>query len=74
MKIFFSLMCMDLLKFKEQIEFIDSYVDYFYIDIMDGYFVFNLIFLSFFVSQVKKLVIKSFDCYLMVTRSQDYIV
>ena len=32
-------MCMDLLKFKEQIEFIDSHADYFHIDIMDGHFV-----------------------------------
>ncbi len=35
MKISPSLMCMDLLKFKEQIEFIDSHADYFHIDIMD---------------------------------------
>ena len=39
MKISPSLMCMDLLKFKEQIEFIDSHADYFHIDIMDGHFV-----------------------------------
>ena len=38
MKISPSLMCMDLLKFKEQIEFIDSHADYFHIDIMDGHF------------------------------------
>ena len=30
MKISPSLMCMDLLKFKEQIEFIDSHADYFH--------------------------------------------
>ena len=39
MKIAPSLMCMDLLKFKEQIEFIDQHADYFHIDIMDGHFV-----------------------------------
>jgi len=67
MKIAPSLMCMDLLKFKEQIEFIDQHADYFHIDIMDGHFV------PFFVGQVKKLASKPLDCHLMVTRPQDYI-
>lgn len=68
MKISPSLMCMDLLKFKEQIEFIDSHADYFHIDIMDGHFVPNLTLSPFFVSQVKKLATKPLDCHLMVTR------
>ena len=46
MKISPSLMCMDLLKFKEQIEFIDSHADYFHIDIMDGHFVPNPFYLT----------------------------
>lgn len=53
MKIAPSLMCMDLLKFKEQIEFIDQHADYFHIDIMDGHFVPNLTLSPFFVGQVK---------------------
>lgn len=50
MKISPSLMCMDLLKFKEQIEFIDQHADYFHIDIMDGHFVPNLTLSPFFCS------------------------
>jgi len=64
---------MDLLKFKEQIEFIDQHADYFHIDIMDGHFVPNLTLSPFFVGQVKKLATKPLDCHLMVTRPQDYI-
>lgn len=74
MKISPSLMCMDLLKFKEQIEFIDSHADYFHIDIMDGHFVPNLTLSPFFVSQVKKLASKPLDCHLMVTRPQDTLL
>lgn len=73
MKISPSLMCMDLLKFKEQIEFLDQHADYFHIDIMDGHFVPNLTLSPFFVSQVKRLAKKPLDCHLMVTRPQDYI-
>lgn len=73
MKISPSLMCMDLLKFREQIEFIDRHADYFHIDIMDGHFVPNLTLSPFFVAQVKKLATRPLDCHLMVTRPQDYI-
>lgn len=74
MKISPSLMCMDLLKFKEQIEFIDQHADYFHIDIMDGHFVPNLTLSPFFVSQVKKLATKPLDCHLMVTRPRTTLV
>ena len=50
MKISPSLTCTDLLKFKEQIEFIDTHAVYIYIDIMDGHSVQYLKFPTFFVS------------------------
>lgn len=68
-----SLMCMDLTKFKEQIEFLDQKVAYFHIDIMDGHYVPNLTLSPFFVSQVKKLATKPLDCHLMVTHPENYI-
>ncbi|WP_075321361.1 D-allulose 6-phosphate 3-epimerase [Histophilus somni] len=75
MKVFISpsLMCMDLTKFKEQIEFLDHKVAYFHIDIMDGHYVPNLTLSPFFVSQVKKLATKPLDCHLMVTNPENYI-
>lgn len=75
MKVFISpsLMCMDLTKFKEQIEFLDQKVTYFHIDIMDGHYVPNLTLSPFFVSQVKKLATKPLDCHLMVTNPENYI-
>lgn len=75
MKVFISpsLMCMDLTKFKEQIEFLDQKVAYFHIDIMDGHYVPNLTLSPFFVSQVKKLATKPLDCHLMVTNPENYI-
>ncbi|PJG85299.1 D-allulose 6-phosphate 3-epimerase [Conservatibacter flavescens] len=68
-----SLMCMDLTKFKEQIEFLDQHVGYFHIDIMDGHYVPNLTLSPFFVSQVKKIATKPLDCHLMVTHPENYI-
>lgn len=68
-----SLMCMDLLKFKEQIEFLDQHVDYFHIDIMDGHYVPNLTLSPFFVQQVNRIATKPLDCHLMVTKPENYI-
>ncbi|WP_326979604.1 D-allulose 6-phosphate 3-epimerase [Chelonobacter oris] len=68
-----SLMCMDLVKFKDQIEFLDKKVGYFHIDIMDGHYVPNITLSPFFVSQVNKISTKPLDCHLMVTNPENYI-
>lgn len=68
-----SLMCMDLTKFKEQIEFLNQRSGYFHIDIMDGHYVPNLTLSPFFVSQVNKISTKPLDCHLMVTNPENYI-
>ena len=68
-----SLMCMDLVKFKEQIEFLDKKVGYFHIDIMDWHYVPNITLSPFFVSQVNRISTKPLDCHLMVTNPENYI-
>ena len=39
-----SLMCMDLLKIREQIQILNMRADFYHIDIMDGHFVKNITF------------------------------
>ncbi|MBD1566449.1 D-allulose 6-phosphate 3-epimerase [Vibrio sp. SA48] len=68
-----SLMCMDLMALKEQIEFLNDKVGYYHVDIMDGHFVPNLTLSPFFVSQIKDLTTAPMDCHLMVTNPQNYI-
>jgi len=68
-----SLMCMDLLKLKEQIEFFNDKIAYFHIDIMDGHFVPNLTLSPFFVEQIRKIARAKIDCHLMVTDPALYI-
>jgi len=68
-----SLMCMDLLKLKEQIEFFNDKIAYFHVDIMDGHFVPNLTLSPFFVEQIAKIATAKIDCHLMVTDPTLYI-
>lgn len=67
LKISPSLMCMDLLRFKEQLTFLDSHADFLHIDIMDGHYVPNLTLSPFFMENVAKVSDKPMDCHLMTT-------
>lgn len=75
MKVLFSpsLMCMDFLDIKNQIEILNTRCDFYHVDIMDGHYVPNLTLSPDFVSAVSKVATKPLDCHLMVTNPADYI-
>ncbi len=68
-----SLMCMDLTKFREQIEVLNKRADMFHIDIMDGHYVKNITLSPFFIEQVKKVSTIPIDAHLMVEDPATFI-
>ena len=68
-----SLMCMDLLKIREQIQVLNLHADFYHIDIMDGHFVKNITLSPDFVKAVARVSRVPLDCHLMVTHPDDYI-
>lgn len=68
-----SLMCMDLLSFTQQVQFLNGKIAYFHVDIMDGHFVPNLTLSPYFVGQLKRIAAAPIDCHLMVTNPQAYV-
>lgn len=69
-----SLMCMDLLKIREQIHILNAHADLYHIDIMDGHFVKNITLSPDFVKAVSRISKAALDCHLMVTDPDDYII
>lgn len=68
-----SLMCMDLLKVREQIEILNDHCQMYHIDIMDGHFVQNLSLSVDFVKALRPITELPLDCHLMVTAPERYI-
>lgn len=68
-----SLMCMDLTKFKEQVDILNERADFYHVDIMDGHFVKNITLSPFFVEQLNKITKLPIDVHLMVEFPGDYI-
>ena len=68
-----SLMCMDLLNIKEQIEIINERADFYHVDIMDGHFVKNITLSPDFAKAISPVTKLPLDCHLMVTDPDDYI-
>ena len=68
-----SLMCMDLLYLKEQVEILNERADFYHVDIMDGHFVKNITLSPFFVSTLKRISKLPIDVHLMTEYPDDYI-
>lgn len=68
-----SLMCMDLLDIKNQIEVLNHKADFYHVDIMDGHFVKNITLSPDFVKSISPITNVPIDCHLMVTDPDDYI-
>ena len=68
-----SLMCMDLLYLKEQVEILNERADFYHVDIMDGHFVKNITLSPFFVSNLKRISKLPIDVHLMTEYPDDYI-
>jgi len=66
-------MCMDLTKFKEQVDILNERADFYHVDIMDGHFVKNITLSPFFVEQLNKITKLPIDVHLMVEFPGDYI-
>lgn len=68
-----SLMCMDILKMQEQFDILNSRIDMYHVDIMDGHFAKNITLSPGFVNACSKVADKPIDCHLMVEHPGDYI-
>jgi D-allulose-6-phosphate 3-epimerase len=65
-----SLMCMDLLNLRQQLEFLNGVADFYHVDIMDGHYVPNITLSPFFIESLKRVATLPLDAHLMVTRPE----
>ncbi len=69
-----SIMCVDMLDFKNQIQALDAAgVDLYHIDIMDGHFVPNFALSTYTMQDIAKISKTPMDVHMMVTNPTDYI-
>lgn len=68
-----SVMCMDFLNLKKQIEFLNNKCDYFHFDIMDGHFCPNIMLPPSLVKILSPSMKKPVDAHLMVEHPQEYL-
>ena len=67
-----SLMCMDLLNIKEQLQILNTRADFYHVDIMDGHYVKNITLSPDFCKAIRPVCRIPLDCHLMVT-TPDFI-
>ena len=68
-----SLMCMDLTRFREQIEAMNASASFYHVDIMDGSYVKNITLSPFFIENLRKITDVPIDVHLMVNHPEDII-
>ena len=68
-----SMMCANYFSLESQIKIIDSYTDYYHIDVMDGNYVENIALSVDYIKQLKEIAHKPIDVHLMVNNPLSYI-
>lgn len=68
-----SLMCMNLMELRRQIEILNTRADYFHVDIMDGHYVKNITLSPMFIEQIRSCAKLPIDAHLMVEYPNDFI-
>lgn len=68
-----SLMCMDVLRLREQLQILNTRADMFHVDIMDGHYVKNITLSPDFCRGIRPVCRLPLDCHLMVTAPEDFI-
>ena len=68
-----SLMCMDFLKMKEQLEIMNTRMDMYHVDIMDGHYCKNITLSPDLIKTFAKVATLPMDVHLMTTNPTDWI-